>query len=57
MQSEIFWIVLFLQGITFGGFCAYIASQKNRDSGSWFFLGLLFSFLAMMALIAIPKKT
>lgn len=52
----IFWTVLIIQGIIFGGFCAFIASQKNRDSGVWFFLGFFFSILAVLALIAIPKE-
>ena len=56
METEIFWTVLIIQGIIFGGFCAFIASQKNRDSGSWFFLGFFFSILAVLALIAIPKE-
>ncbi len=52
---EMFFIVWLTQGIIFGGFCAFIASQKNRDSGGWFLLGFLFSILAVLALIAIPK--
>ncbi|MGZ8916420.1 MAG: hypothetical protein ACXW1Z_25335, partial [Methylobacter sp.] len=55
-EMEIFWTVLIIQGIIFGGFCAFIASQKNRDSGAWFFLGFYFSILAVLALIAIPKE-
>jgi hypothetical protein len=51
---EIF-LIIFIQGIISGGFCAFIASQKNRDSLGWFFLGFLFSILAILALIAIPK--
>jgi len=51
----IFWVVLIIQGIIFGGFCSFIASQKNRDTVSWFFLGFFFSLIAVLALIAIPK--
>ncbi len=57
METGIFWAVLIIQGIIFGGFCAFIASQKNRDSGSWFLLGFFFSILAILALIAIPKES
>lgn len=46
--------VLLVQGLIFGFFCAYIASQKNRDGLSWFLLGFLFSLLALLALIAVP---
>lgn len=48
-------IVVLLQGIIFGGFCAFIAKEKNRDSFGWFLLGFLFSFIALLALIAVPK--
>jgi hypothetical protein len=51
-----FWTVLIIQGIIFGGFCSFIASQKNRNSSNWFYLGFLFSILAVLALIAIPKE-
>jgi len=53
---EIGILVFLIQGIIFGGFCAYIATQKNRDKVDWFFLGFFFSILAVLALIAIPIK-
>lgn len=52
---EFLWIVILVQGIIFGVFCSFIAREKNRDSGGWFLLGFLFSLLAILALIAIPK--
>jgi len=52
----IFWFALIIQGVISGGFCAYIASQKNKDSSEWFVLGFLFSILAVLALIAIPNE-
>lgn len=48
------WIVIILQGISFGSFCAFIAGQKNRDKVNWFILGFLFSFIALIALMAVP---
>lgn len=48
-------IVLVLQGLIFGFFCGYIASEKGRNYGSWFALGFFFSILAVFALIAVPK--
>lgn len=42
-------------GIIFGAFCAYLAKQKNRDSGAWFALGFLFSLIALIAIAASPK--
>jgi len=52
---EAYWILIIIQAIVFGGFCSFIAKEKNRDTAGWFFLGLLFSLIALLALIAIPK--
>ena len=50
-------LLLVLQGVVFGGFCAWLAKQKNRDVGGWFFLGLLFSLVALIAIaVATPLK-
>jgi hypothetical protein len=35
--------------------CAYIASEKNRDSGGWFVAGLLFGVFAVIAIVAVPS--
>jgi hypothetical protein len=50
-----FIFTLIIQGIVFGGFCGFIAAQKNRNSVSWFIFGFFFSLIAMLALMAIPK--
>ena len=34
--------------------CAYIASEKNRSGGSWFFAGLVFGLFAVIAIVAVP---
>lgn len=47
-------VFLLIQAVIIGWFCSYVAGQKNRDKGSWFLLGFLFSFLAFIALAAIP---
>lgn len=52
---ETFLMIFLLQAFIFGGFCAFIAKEKNRDSAGWFFLGFLFSLIAVLALIAVPK--
>lgn len=49
-----FFVFLLIQAVIIGWFCSYVAGQKNRDKGSWFLLGFLFSFLALIALAAIP---
>lgn len=40
----------------FAGFCAYVANEKNRNSMAWLILGLIFSFVALLSLIAVPVK-
>lgn len=52
---EVVLIALIIQGLVFGFFCSYIAKEKNRDGTAWFWLGFLFSILAVLALIAVPK--
>lgn len=47
-------LLLIVQGILIGALCSYVAGQKNRSKENWFFLGLLFSLLALIALAAIP---
>lgn len=37
--------------------CSYIAGQKNRARGPWFFAGLFFSLFAIIAIVAIPALT
>ena len=48
-------LTLVVQAVVFGSFCSFIAHEKNRDSIVWFFLGCLFSFIALLALIAVPR--
>lgn len=48
-------IAFILQALVFGFFAGYIAREKGRSFGSWFVLGFLFSILAVLALIAVPK--
>ena len=49
-------LILFIQAIIFGFFSLFVAKEKNRDPFNWFFLGFFFSFLAILALVAIPKN-
>lgn len=53
-MKGLIWIII-LQAIVFGTFSSFIAKEKNRDSADWFVLGFLFSLLAILALIALPK--
>ena len=47
-------LVILIQAIICGGFCAFVASHKGRSAGVWFALGFLFSFIALLALMAVP---
>ncbi len=52
---ELFFLLLMrIQGVLVGSLCSYVAGQKNRSKGNWFFLGFLFSLLALIALAAVP---
>lgn len=53
---EFFFLIILTQAVIFGFFCAFVAGQKNRSVFGWFVLGFVFSFLAILALIAIPAK-
>lgn len=46
----------FVWGIIFGCFCAFLAKQKNRDTGAWFILGFLFSLIALIAIAVSPIR-
>jgi drug/metabolite transporter (DMT)-like permease len=48
-------IIIIVQAFIFGAFSSFIAKEKNRDQAGWFFLGFFFSFIALLALIAVPK--
>lgn len=54
--SVVLLVCLLAQALAFGFFCAYIAREKGRGQGNWFLLGFLFSFLAVLALVAIPRR-
>ncbi len=47
---------LFIGGIIFGAFCAFLAKQKNRNSEVWFVLGFFFSLIALIVIAASPAK-
>ena len=47
--------VVLAQCLIFGFFCSYVAKEKNKDLTTWFCLGFFFSFVALIALAAVPK--
>ncbi|WP_327212030.1 hypothetical protein U8Q06_23855 [Rhizobium beringeri] len=46
-------LIIFASGVVFGGGCAIIAGNKNRDPLGWFALGFFFSFIALVVIAAI----
>lgn len=42
---------------SFGGFTGFLARQKGYSFGVWFFLGLLFGPIALVAAAGLPKNT
>ena len=47
--------IYIISGLITGGFSSFIAKEKNRDQFGWFALGFIFSIIALIALIAVPK--
>jgi hypothetical protein len=39
-----------------GGFCAFIAKDKNRNPGAWFCLGFLFGLLALISILGVSSQ-
>jgi hypothetical protein len=40
----------------FGFICSYIAKEKGRDAGGWFFGGFLLGIFGVIVLACIPSK-
>jgi len=53
---EILILALVGGGIVAGGFCSYLAKERNRSAGGWFVLGFLFSIFALIAIAASPRS-
>lgn len=48
------WLIVGLIWLGFAFTSAFVASEKGRDAGAWFGLGLLFGFFAFFAVAAVP---
>ena len=46
-------VVVGLSGVVFGGACAILATNKNRDAFGWFVLGFLFNLIALIVVAAL----
>ena len=51
-----FLLLFLVYALIFGSFCAYLAGEKGRSGGSWFFLGFVFGILALLVLIGLPSE-
>jgi len=51
-----FLILVLISCPVFGFFCSYIATQKNRDSVTWFWLGFFFNFIALISIGVVPAE-
>jgi hypothetical protein len=49
-----FVIVVLISAITCGAFAAVVAGSKNRNKGNWFWAGLLFNIVALIAIAGMP---
>lgn len=50
-----YFVVFVIQGLVFGGFCGWLALNKDRSVGTWFIMGFLFSLVALIAIAAAPR--
>ena len=49
-------IIIFIAWIVIALFCALVANEKGYSNIAWFFGGLLFSFIALIAVAGLPDK-
>ncbi|WP_105430496.1 hypothetical protein [Neorhizobium sp. T6_25] len=46
-------LIIFATGLIFGGACAILAANKNRDPLGWFALGFFFSLVSLIVIAAL----
>jgi hypothetical protein len=51
----VLFVIFFIQGVVFGGFCSFVAKEKGRNNIDWFILGFLFSLVALIAICGVGK--
>ena len=49
-------IIIFIAWIVIALFCALVANEKGYSNIAWFFGGILFSFIALIAVAGLPDK-
>jgi peptidoglycan/LPS O-acetylase OafA/YrhL len=48
-------IAVLISAIVCGAFAAVVAGSKNRNKGNWFWAGLLFNIVALIAIAGMPS--
>jgi hypothetical protein len=58
MQDFLTFIPFYLLALAIatGGFCCFLARAKDRDEVAWFFAGLFFSLIALIAIAGAPIR-
>ena len=50
-----FFILYIISGVVIGLFTSHLAESKGYSSGAWFVLGFLFSLIALLVMVGMPK--
>lgn len=48
-------IFILMWAVIWGGVCAIVAANRGRSGFGWFLLGALFSFVALIVLVLLPR--
>ena len=54
IRLVVFLIALVYWG-SFGAFCGWLAEEKGKDRVTWFWLGMVFGVIALLAIVGVPK--
>ena len=55
LNATVILVAYLLYSLAAGGFSAYVATEKRRSGVAWFWLGLLFGVLALIAIAGTPS--
>jgi len=55
-SDTLFMVLIFgaISNLVIACFCGHLASEKKHSTPTWFFLGLLFGFIALIAAAGLP---
>lgn len=49
-------VIIILYSVAFGAYTAQVADEKGYSGTAWFFGGLFFNFIALIAVAGLPMK-